>query len=179
MAGIAIDPDEQSCCVSTECLAAYQRELDYLFETLHRFGASARDVEDLAQEVFIVLHRKWGQLDTSRPVRPYLCGVAFRIVAAHRRRFRREWLSSELEAEDPAGDPQAKLEAEESARLLRTALDAVPRARRAVVVMHDLDGLSVAEIGARLSLSKFGVYGRLRKGRKELAAALRRLSRER
>ena len=80
----------------TSCLEAYNRDLDYLFETLQRLGAGAREVEDLAQEVFVVLHRHWPALDTTRPLRPYLFGVAFRVVCAHRRRRKREvpWLAN-------------------------------------------------------------------------------------
>ncbi|HSS40012.1 MAG TPA: sigma factor-like helix-turn-helix DNA-binding protein, partial [Polyangia bacterium] len=54
----------------------------------------------------------------------------------------------------------------------------VPLPRRAVVVMHDLDGVPVNEIARSLSISRFGTYARLRKARKELAAAVRRLLRE-
>ncbi len=45
--------------------------------------------------------------------------------------------------------------------------------------MHDLDGFSIVEVAAQLSLTRFGVYTRLRKGRKELATTLRRMLRER
>ena len=41
--------------------------------------------------------------------------------------------------------------------------------------MHDLEGVPVADIAERLSISRFGTYARLRKGRKELKAAVRRL----
>ena len=58
------------------------------------------------------------------------------------------------------------------------ALDTVPLARRAVVVMHDLDGFPIVEVAARLSLTRVGAYARLRKARKELASALRRSLRE-
>jgi DNA-directed RNA polymerase specialized sigma24 family protein len=44
--------------------------------------------------------------------------------------------------------------------------------------MHDLDGFSIVEVAARLSLTRFGAYARLRKARKELASALRRLLKE-
>lgn len=168
-------PDAQ---VETTCLGVYERELDYLFTTLQRLGASPREIEDLAQEVFMVLHRNWPTLDLSRPFRPYLFAVAFRVVCAHRRRRRREVPHAYLEAEDPGIGPEESLQSRQSAHLLMTALDAVPLQRRAVVVMHDLDGFSVVEIGARLSLTRFGVYARLRKARKELASALRRLVKE-
>ena len=162
----------------TSCLAVYERELDYLFETLQRLGTSPREIEDLAQEVFLILHRNWPNLDVSRPFRPYLFAVAFRVVCAHRRRRGREVPYAYLEAEDPAVGPEESLQSKQSAHLLMAALDTVPLARRAVVVMHDLDGFPIVEVAARLSLTRFGAYARLRKARKELASALRRLLKE-
>ena len=82
------------------CLDAFDRELDYLFETIRRLGARPSEVEDLVQEVFVVLHRNWPTLDTTRSLRPYLFGVAFRIVCAHRRRYAREIPHPGLDAED-------------------------------------------------------------------------------
>jgi RNA polymerase sigma-70 factor (ECF subfamily) len=160
------------------CVAIYQRELDYLFETLQRLGASPREIEDLAHEVFLVLLRNWAELDLTRPFRPYLFAVAFRVVCAHRRRRRREIPYAYLDAEDQATGPEESLQVKEATRLLIAALDTVPLPRRAVVVMHDLDGFSIVEVAARLSLTRFGAYARLRKGRKELASAVRRLLRE-
>ena len=164
--------------VETSCLAVYERELDYLLETLRRMGASPREIEDLAQEVFIILHRNWPDLDVSRPFRPYLFAVAFRVACAHRRRRAREVPYAYLKVEDPAAGPEESLQSKQSARLLLAALDTVPLARRAVVIMHDLDGVSIVEVAARLSLTRFGTYARLRKARKELATALRRLLKE-
>ena len=160
------------------CVAVYERELDYLFETLQRLGASPREVEDLAHEVFLVLLRNWADLDLSRPVRPYLFAIAFRVVCAHRRRRRREVPYAYLDAEDQATGPEESLQSKESTQLLISALDTVPLPRRAVVVMHDLDGFSIVDVAARLKITRFGAYARLRKARKELESALRRLLRE-
>jgi RNA polymerase sigma-70 factor (ECF subfamily) len=160
------------------CVAVYQRELDYLFETLQRLGASPREIEDLAHEVFLVLLRNWAELDLSRPFRPYLFAVAFRVVCAHRRRRRREVPYAYLDAEDQACGPEESLQSKESTRLLMAALDTVPLPRRAVVIMHDLDGFSIVDVAAKLSLTRFGAYARLHKARKELASGLRRLLRE-
>ena len=160
------------------CVEAFERELDYLFETLRRLGAAPREVEDLAQEVFVVLHRNWSTFDATRPLRPYLFGVAFRIVCAHRRRRAREIPYAALDIEDGAASPEAVLQSKESIALLHAALDRVPLPRRAVVVLHDIDGVAIAEIAKRLSLTRFGTYARLRKARKELSAAVRRLLKE-
>jgi RNA polymerase sigma-70 factor (ECF subfamily) len=158
-------------------LAAYDRELDYLFETLRRLGAAPREVEDLAQEVFVVLHRNWPTFDTSRPLRPYLFGVAFRIVQAHRRRRAREVPYSGLDAEDLASSPDGLLEGKRSVALLMAGLDHVPALRRAVLVMHELEGVPIADVAQRLSITRFGAYARLRKARRELTKAIGRLLR--
>jgi RNA polymerase sigma-70 factor, ECF subfamily len=159
------------------CLAAYDRELDYIFATLERLGASSSEVEDLAQEVFVVLHRNWPTLDTERPLRPYLFGVAYRIVCAHRRRWSREIPHESLDVDDGRVSPEGFLQSKESIALLRAALEAVPLSRRAVVIMHDLDDVPILDIARNLSISRFGAYARLRKGRRELATAVRRLFR--
>jgi len=161
------------------CLEAFDRELDYLFGTLRRLGASPSEIEDLVQEVFVVFHRNWPTLDTTRPLRPYLFGVAFRIVSAHRRKRGREVPYAVLDTEDGRTSPEGFAQNKEAMTLLAAGLERVPLARRAVLVMHDLDEVSIAEVATRLSISRFGAYARLRKARRELAAAVRRLSKER
>jgi RNA polymerase sigma-70 factor (ECF subfamily) len=104
--------------------------------------------------------------------------VAFRVVASHRRKGRREVPYPTLEPADVAASPEGSLQSKESVELLWAALERVPLTRRAVIVMHDLDGVPVADIAERLSISRFGTYARLRKGRRELAAAVARLSKE-
>ena len=159
----------------SRCLEAFDRELDYLFETLQRLGAGPREVEDLAQEVFLVLHRNWPTLDLTRPLRPYLFGVAFRIVCAHRRRRARENSVFGPRCAGHRHQPRRVAAKQAIRRAVWAALERVPLPRRAVVVMHDLDGVPIADIARRMSISRFGAYARLRKARKELASAVRRL----
>lgn len=158
-----------------DCLETFDRELDYVYGTLQRLGARPGDLEDLLQEVFVALQRNWALLDTTRTLRPWLFGVAFRVVRTQRRRRAREAPHAGLDPEDRAPTPEAWLQGQESMALLSAALEQVPDSRRLVVIKHDLDGLEVVEIARELSLTKFGVYARLYKGRKELASAVRRL----
>jgi RNA polymerase sigma-70 factor (ECF subfamily) len=160
------------------CLESFERELDYLFVTLRRLGAAPHEVEDLVQDVFLVLYRNWKTLDTSRPLRPYLFGVAFRLFRAHQRRRRREVPYAALDPQDEMPGPEGSFQSKESTRLVLAALARLPLSRRAALVMHELDEVPVAEVARALSLTRFGTYARLRKARKELEAAIRRLSRE-
>jgi RNA polymerase sigma-70 factor, ECF subfamily len=170
-------PAPPSATTEHPCLEPFDRELDYIFTTLRRLGAKPTELEDLAQEIFVVLHKNWSTLDTTRPLRPYLFGVAFRVFYAHRRRRQREIPFGVVEIEDGAPSPEGSLHRKESVALLLAALERVPLRRRAVVVMHELDDVPVLEVARRLSMSQFGTYARLRKGRAELQVAVRRLSR--
>lgn len=161
------------------CLDAFERELDYIFSTLRRLHAPVDEVEDLAQEIFLVLHKNWATMDTTRPLRPYLYGIAFRVVSSHRRRHCREIPSPDLELEDTMPGTDSAIERRENDALIVAGLAHVPLARRAVVIMHDIDGRSLPEIAKTLSMTRFGVYARLKKGRNELLAAVQRLSTER
>jgi RNA polymerase sigma factor (sigma-70 family) len=168
-------PPALSPAVETGCLEAFEREIEYLYWTLVRFGARRADVEDLLQDVFVALYRKWETLDTTRSLRPWLFGAAFRVMQAHRRRRTREQSTENLEPVDPSPDPETWLEANESLTVLAAALERVPVERRSVLVLHDLEGVEVVDLARKLSLSKSAVYARLDKARKELATAVREL----
>ena len=59
-----------------------------------------------------------------------------------------------------------------------TALERIPLPRRAVLVMHDIDDVPVSQVAATLDIPLFTVYSRLRKARRELDAAIRRMLKE-
>jgi len=85
-----------------DCLDLFERELDYVFGTLQRLGARPADMDDLFQEIFVALYSNWPTLDTTRSLRPWLFGVAFRVVRTHRRRRARETPFAVLDVEDGA-----------------------------------------------------------------------------
>ena len=160
------------------CLDAFQRELDYLYRTLRRLGTGPSEVEDLAQEVFIALRGSWPAYDPDRPLRPYLFGIAFRIAATHNRKRKRELVIEAIDLPDNGPSPDDALASKEARALILAALERIPLPRRAVLVMHDIDGVSVDETAATLSIPRFTVYSRLRKARRELETAVRRLTNE-
>ena len=157
------------------CLHAFQREIDFIYRSFRRLGAHASEVEDLAQEVFLVLRRTWPEYDLGRPLRPYLFGIAFRIAAAHRRRRSREVALGVVEVRQAGPGPDDVLQTKQARALVLAALDRIPFPRRAVLVMHDVDDVPMAEVASALSIPRFTAYSRLRKARRELDATLRRM----
>lgn len=160
------------------CLDVFQRELNYVFRTLRRLGISPSEVEDLAQEVFLALRRSWSDYDQERPIRPYLFGIAFRIASAHQRKRNREVAFGIVEPADAGPWPDEALQSKQARAMILAALERIPLPRRAVLVMHDLDDVSIREIAAVLAIPLFTVYSRLRKARGELETAVRRMLRE-
>jgi len=160
------------------CLDAFQQELDYVFRTLRRLGVGPSEIEDLAQEVFLALRHSWPEYDAERPLRPYLFGIAFRIASAHQRKRKREVMLGVVEVDDTRPGPDDTLAAKQARVALLAALEKVPLPRRGVLVMHDIDGISMAQVASALSIPLFTAYSRLRKARRELEVALKRLLRE-
>jgi RNA polymerase sigma-70 factor, ECF subfamily len=157
------------------CLHAYQRELDYLLRTLQRLGVRPADIEDLAQDVFVVLRRNWSQYDPSRSLRPYLFAIAFRVASSHRRRRWREVPLAVVDGPDSALCPDGLLEADQARHVVLGVLQSIPLPRRAVLVMHDLDEVPVQVVATTLSIPLFTAYSRLRKARGELRSAIVRM----
>jgi RNA polymerase sigma-70 factor, ECF subfamily len=160
------------------CLGAFQKEVDYVYRTLRRLGTSPSEVEDLAQEVFLVLRRSWGEYDQTRPLRPYLFGITFRIASAYERKRRREVAFGIVEVGDAGPGPDEALQKKQARAVVLAALERIPLPRRAVLVMHDLDDVPVAEVATVLGIPLFTVYSRLRKARREFEAAVRRVLKE-
>ena len=158
-----------------DCSAAFRREFDYVCQTLRRLGANSSDIEDLAHEVFLVLHRRWEHYDQERPLKPWLFGIAVRVVSSRRKTAQREIPHAVLEIEDLASSPDEALAEHQARALVLTALERLPLPRRAVFVMHDLDEVDMRTIAGTLSIPLFTAYSRLRKARKEFEAAVRML----
>ena len=165
---LRLTPDET-------CLEAFQGELDYVFRTLRRLGTSPGEVEDLAQEVFLALRGAWSEYDAERPLRPYLFGIAFRIASAYQRKRSREVSFGVIDVGDAGPGPDDALESKQARAVVLAALDWIPLPRRAVLVMHDIDDVPVRQVASVLKIPLFTVYSRLRKARRELAAAVRRI----
>ena len=167
-----LHPEHSGRPVNHPCLDAFQGEFDYLIRTLRRLGVSPNDAEDLAHEVFLVLYQSWEKYDPERPFRAYVFGIAFRVACNYIRKRKREVLYAVMETSDFGPQPDQELEANQARGLVLSALKRVPMQRRAVLIMHDIDKLSMTEIATNLSIYRFTGYSRLRKARKEFAAAM-------
>jgi RNA polymerase sigma-70 factor, ECF subfamily len=147
----------------------YQEQFEYIWRTLGRLGVLPADLPDAVHDVFVVVYRRWAEIDVARPVRPWLFGIA-RRVAAGRRRKQRD-VVAEMPERGSSGDEDRIAGRDLLWRLLAELLDE----RREVVVLHDLEGYTGADIAQQLGISVHTVHSRLRLARADLAAAVARL----
>jgi RNA polymerase sigma-70 factor (ECF subfamily) len=126
--------------------------------------------------VFFRVYERLADYDSSRPLRPWLFGFSFRVASGYRRRFsnRREVLGSDTEISDPAPTALEHLVHAEAVTLAQSALEGIEIERRAVFILHEIDGCPMPEIASALSLPLNTAYSRLRVAREEFQAALRR-----
>lgn len=159
----------------------YASEFAYVWKTLRRLGAPPKDIEDLTHDLFVVVHRRLPEYDPSRPLRPWLFGIAVRVLSDYRQLFRnrREVLdpiASVPDAIDQAPRQDDHLAGSQARTLLMRALDLIDFDRRVVLVMHNLDEVPMPEIAANLDIPLNTAYSRLRLARADVLVAVQRLS---
>jgi len=161
---------------TVEFLVVYAAELGYVWSTLRRLGVQERDLEDVCHDVFVVVFRNLAVYDARRPIRPWLFGISFRVASDYRRsaRHRREVPGTTREVACSSPPADEVMVRHERQRLVLRALEALELDRRAVFVMHDIDGHVMPDIAAALGIPLNTAYSRLRLARADFATAVRR-----
>jgi RNA polymerase sigma-70 factor (ECF subfamily) len=156
----------------------FDGEFGYVWNTLRRLGVPQADALDQCQEVFVVVHQLLPDCDTSRPLRPWLFAIAYRVALRYRAlaRHRREVLAPEPpEAADSEPLPDRQLEASEARELMLEAIDSIELSRRAVFILAEIEERPMGEIAEALSIPENTGYSRLRLARADFARAAIRL----
>jgi len=153
----------------------------FVLRTLYRLGAPERDAEDLAQEVFVIAHRRASEFDPSRRPEPWLYGIAKNVMREHWRRAstRNEVLGPETDAAELAEGTQVQdTLGSASTSVLRRAIAALPESERDVLILSDLVELTLVETATELAIPVGTAKDRLKRARGKLEAAIRRVDKE-
>jgi RNA polymerase sigma-70 factor (ECF subfamily) len=149
----------------------------YVWHSLRRLGVPDRDLEDLAHDVFLEVYRGRDRYDPARPVRAWLFGFAFRKASHYRRRARHRY-EVQGETDERAEAAPTALErviTTEALGVAHTALEALEIDRRAVFLMHEVDGISIPEVAEALGIPLNTAYSRLRLARRDFRKRVSRL----
>lgn len=135
-------------------------------------GLDLAAAEDVAQETFV---KAWLALphfrESAGSLRAWLCRIAINTAIDALRR-ERPVQALEEHLPDRNSDPDEQVEADARVEAVRRALDQLPSAGRAVLVLREYEGLSYAEIAAALNIPPGTVMSRLSYARSRLRALL-------
>ncbi len=155
-----------------EISAIYRAQFPFVWRILRRLGVPAESLEDAAQDVFVVVHRRWTSYDPEVPIRSWLFGITRRVAADTRKRLQR--VSSRVHTTDQTeriGDPNDSASRAEASDFVARFLDSLDEDKRAVFFLADIEGLTAPEIGAALGVNLNTIYARLRAARIRFQAA--------
>jgi len=158
----------------TEFRELFDAHLAFVWRVLRRHGICERDLDDVCQDVFLVVHRRWGAFEGRSKLRTWIYGIAVRVALAARRRTRRA--EQPVEASEPVldTDPFAHALQRQALRELESALEQVSVAQREVFVLYELEGMTMAEVAAALGVPENTALYRLYGAREEVQAFVRK-----
>jgi RNA polymerase sigma-70 factor (ECF subfamily) len=158
-AGTALSREtlEAVCRREPAALAAlFEHCFDDVYSLAYRLTGERTAAEDVSQEVFLKIHKAAAQLDPSRDPRPWITTITYNACREHWRsrgyRLFSRARSIDGEAKERhvlingRRDPEGAAVAGEREELVTRALMKLPERMRAVVVLHDFQGMSHEEI---------------------------------
>jgi RNA polymerase sigma-70 factor (ECF subfamily) len=166
---------EPQAGVSERYAALFRAHYGRVVRWLSVLGAHRAEIDDVAQEVFIVAHRRLDQLRPDASVTGWLLGITRRVGATARRNRERAVAraNSASPPEQPL-DPEALAMRSEAAQVLHEFLMTLPEEQRLVFVLYEIDGANANEIAEALSISPNTVHSRVRLIREKLGRVVAR-----
>lgn len=152
--------------------------LRLLYRQLRGLAGGRPDLDDLVQSAAERALRSWPRFEGRSQLSTWTYGIAYRTLIDHDRWYRRWRLRFRFAAQDEVVEQEFDWEGEASvqelarAKKLHGALDTLPAAKRAVIILHDLEGLEMKEVAEVVGTNERTVRSRLRDGRKKLAELL-------
>jgi RNA polymerase sigma factor (sigma-70 family) len=175
--GVAAAPDLVVEDGTARLAALFDQHHRRLYRLARRLTPTAEDARDLVQDTFVRI----AQSRTKVPAGPSseeawlvrvlvnLCRDRWRTRARHAR------LNGHAkDAPSKSAHPEAAILARDT---IWRALDALPPRRRAAVILHELDGMDVADVARLLGISTVTVRWHLSRGRRDLARIIEQAGR--
>jgi RNA polymerase sigma-70 factor, ECF subfamily len=148
-----------------------------VFGLAYAYVEDREEAADLAQEIFVRLYETRARWATDDEFVAWMFGVARNraVDFLRRRKVRRPPASVPAEGvslADPHEDPEARAIRRSRLDRLRAALKRVPEVSRQILLLRDVQGLSIREAAAALGVPAGTVKSRSSRARAELAEQL-------
>jgi len=153
--------------------------LDRAARIIRTLGAPVDELEDLIQQAFSITAARLPDIAPGKE-RAFLVETAVRLTLDARRSRARSWARdaaiadlSQIAAAQPS--PEELSDQRQALRLLNRALAEVDEELRTVLVLYEVEEMTMAEIATMLDIPAGTVASRLRRAREVALTAIRRL----
>ena len=160
-------------------LPNFKQYREPLLSHIRSIVKSPTEAEDVLEEVFVRAHQSIEQLRTDAALSTWLFRIATHVSVDHlRKRGRQPLVVDEIEPDEltaldePPPSMQVLVEQREMGACIQRYILNLPSDHRTVILLHDLQGYTVAEIAATLGITLANVKMRLHRARASLRTAL-------
>jgi RNA polymerase sigma-70 factor (ECF subfamily) len=153
--------------------ALYLAHRGEVHRIVFRLIGPSDELEDVVQEVFFQVHRSIGNFRGNAKFSTWLHRVAVNVALQHLRRRKAGVVSrlddrvGERSDEAKCRTPQDCAETQDRLRAVYSILDEISPKKRAVLVMHDMQGMSAQQVAEIVGAPVFTVRTRLFYARRE------------
>lgn len=169
---LSTDPPARAPALTFE--EVYEQHYRFVWRVLRAFGLSRTAIDDAAQDVFVVVHRRLPEFEGRSTVRTWLFRIASWVVAHERRRFRSkpEHAPIDDDISDASPGPFDVAARSQALREVERLLSLMDEEKRLVFVLMDLEEMKAAEVAELLETNVNTVYSRLRLAREQFRRLL-------
>jgi RNA polymerase sigma-70 factor, ECF subfamily len=154
--------------------AIYSEHFAFVWRCLRGLGVPEAGLDDAAQDVFVIVHRRLSEFRGESTVRTWLYAIVRNVASNARRSQRRKGELAELprDAAATSGDPHQNAQDQQAARFVQSFLDSVGEKKRGLFVLAVIEQMNVPEAAEALGIPLNTAYTRLRSVRADFQAAL-------
>jgi len=153
----------------------YGEYFPFVWRCLRALGVPLRALDDVAHDVFLVVHRQLPNFRGESSAQTWLFGIARHVASNHKRWSRRKQAPLEplgSDAPDLARGPLEHAQDAEAAAFVAAFLARTDEKKRDLFILAVLEQMTIPEVAAALSIPINTAYTRLRAVRADFERAL-------
>lgn len=159
----------------------YDTHAATVLRSLRRLGVREAELEDAAQEVFVIIHRKLPEFEGRSSLKTWIVGICIRVASDWRQRayVRRETQTDAVPERTISGEtPTRQIAMRQARKKLDALLNELDTHKREVFVLFELEQLSMTEVAEAIGAPVQTAYARLYAARKFIEQAVARQHQE-